>query len=160
MAAEKGVEGDAQGLLLTGLGSAVFSVFVIVEGLRMPRPDPWGMIAGPGFVPLLAGAATLILSAWLTFRAAGRGGHRGLGRWLSESLGEPDNRRLLWIVLITGLYVILLGRVSFFVATLFFHALIFTYLKVDRPVRIALYSLLAAILVAVVLPYLFDMPTP
>jgi hypothetical protein len=116
-------------------------------------------MAAPGFVPLLTGLVTLLLSLVLTVSAMRRGGHRHIRQWLREIIGDPENKRLLWIVLAVALYAALLGHVPFTVATMIFHVLIFAYLGVHL-LPLVLYSLFATFLVAYLLPTLFNMPTP
>ncbi len=151
----------AAGDLVLGIIITLFAVFVIVESLRMPHRGHLGLLVTPGFSPFFTGAVLLFLSLILDLRALRRRGHIQLGSWLKAAVGEEENRRFLVILAAVSLYVVvLLGRVPFIAATLVFHALIFVYLKIGKPVKIIAYTLLATGLVSLLLPKLFEMPVP
>lgn len=152
---------EAVGELLLGLAITAFSVFVIVESLRMPQRGHLGVIMSPGFVPLFTGIVLLILSAGLNIRAFRSGAHRKVRRWLKDSLAEEENRRFLSILAFMAFYIIvLLGHINFIVATIIFHLLMFIYLRVGSPLKIGLWTLLATFLVSFFLPKVFEMPVP
>ena len=63
------------------------------------------------------------------------------------------------IISITGFYVVgMWVQVPFFWATLIFHLCMFSFLRIGSPVKVAIYSVLASVLVALLLPWLFQMP--
>jgi len=158
---EKNSGQEAAGELLLGLGITAFAVFVIVESLRMPQRGHLGVLMSPGFVPLFTGIVLLLLSAFLNLRALRSGAHRQVRTWLREVFKREENRRFLFILAFMVLYVVvLLGRIHFIAATLIFHVLIFIYLKVGSPFRIALWTLVATFLVSFLLPKAFEMPVP
>jgi len=151
----------AAGDLVLSILITLFAVFVIVESLRMPHRGHLGLLVTPGFSPFFTGVALLLLSLILDVRAMRRKGHIHLASWLKEAVSEEENRRFLVLLAATSLYaVILLGRVPFVAATLVFHALIFSYLKIGKPIKIIAYALLATGLVSLLLPKLFEMPVP
>lgn len=149
------------GEFLSGILLIAVAAFVIIEALRMPRREAEGFMMSPGFVPLLAGSALLMLSLSLAARGFGKKGDRRVGQWLRECIDIRANRRFLVLLVIMGLYtIVLVGRIPFFAATLIFHLLIFRYLKIGSPFKIALFSLLAALFVAVLLPAAVGMQLP
>ena len=152
---------QAAGDLVLSIFITLFAVFVIVESLRMPHRGHLGLLVTPGFSPFFTGVALLLLSLILDIRAIRRKGHIHLGSWLKAAVAEEENQRFLVILAAMGLYVVvLLGRVSYVAATFVFHALVFTYLKIGKPLKIIAYALLATALVSLLLPKLFEMPVP
>jgi hypothetical protein len=152
---------DRAGELLLGLFVTLFSLFVIVESLRMPQRGHLGILMSPGVVPLFTGIVLLLLSLVINVRALRGGGLHYVGRLLRGLRDEEEIRRFLWILGFMTLYIVaLIGRVPFIVATLIYHALIFFYLRIGGPLKIVLYTLIATALVAVFLPRVFDMPVP
>ena len=152
---------DMAGELLLGSFGSIFSLFVIVESLRMPQRGHLGILMSPGFVPLFTGIVLLLLSMVINIRALRGGGLQYVGSLLQSIRNEEEIRRFLWILGFMTLYIVgLIGYVPFIVATLIYHALIFFYLKIGGPVKIVIYILIATALVAVFLPSVFNMPVP
>ena len=152
---------DMAGELMLGLFVSFFSLFVIVESLRMPQRGHLGIMMSPGFVPLFTGIVLFLLSMVINVRALRGGGHQYVGSLLQSIRKEEEIRRFLWILGIMTLYIVgLIGYMPFIAATLIYHALIFFYLKIGGPVKIVIYTLIATVLVAVFLPRVFEMPLP
>ena len=152
---------DRAGELMLGSFVSFFSLFVIVESLRMPQRGHLGIMMSPGFVPLFTGIVLLLLSMVINIRALRGGGLQYVGSLLQSIRNEEEIRRFLWILGFMTLYIVgFIGYMPFIVATLIYHGLIFFYLKIGGPVKILIYTLIATALVAVFLPRLFDMPVP
>ena len=152
---------DMAGELMLGLFISLFSLFVIVESLRMPQRGHLGIMMSPGVVPLFTGVVLLLLSLVINVRALRGGGLQYVGALLRSLRGEEEIRRFLWILGFMTLYIVgLIGYVPFIAATLIYHALIFFYLRIGGPLKIIIYTLIATALVAVFLPRVFDMPVP
>ena len=152
---------DITGEFLLGLLLISFSIFVIVEAVRMPQRGMEGFLMSPGFVPLLTGSVLLFLSIIFTLSTIQKDEFRQLKNWLRESVVDYESRKCLVIMALMGFYVIgLLDRIPFVVATLIFHILIFSYLKVGDPKKIVFYALFAAFFIGFFLPWLFEMPLP
>lgn len=133
--------------------------FVIFEAIPMTQEGRKGFWMSPGFVPLLAGATLMMLSLGYAVTAV----PREKGRWAAPGKfpGVSQNMPVVIIMSITAIYVVgLLGHVSFFVATLIFHGCMFGYLRIGGPVKVASVTLLASVLVALLLPWLFQIPLP
>jgi hypothetical protein len=157
----EGTGKDMAGELMLGLFVSFFSLFVILESLRMPQRGHLGIMMSPGFVPLFTGIVLFLLSLVINVRALRGGGLQYVGVLLQSIRKEEENRRFLWILGFVSLYIVgLIGYVSFILATFTYHALIFFYLKIGRPVKIVIYTLIATALVAVFLPRVFNMPVP
>ena len=144
-----------------GLFMALFAAFVIVESIRMPQRGHLGMLMSPGFVPFCTGVVLLFLSMVINVRAVSHGAMRHIGELIRVIAKDEESRRLLWILGFISLYIlVLINLLSFPAATFLFHVLIFIYLKVGNWLKILFYAALAAMLVAVALPMLFEMPVP
>jgi len=150
----------AAGEFLASLLLIATSIFVALESLRMPQRGPIPFVTSPGFFPFLLGVVLLLLSLFVLFDTTRGGGYRQLRVWIRDILKSQKFRRLFSIVLLTGGYVLLLGKVPFAVATMAYFFGIFTYLRVGGPIYIAIYSLGFSLFVAYVLPKLFEMPLP
>ena len=152
---------DMAGELMMGLFVSVFSLFVMVESLRMPQRGHLGIMMSPGFVPLFTGMVLFLLSMVINVRALRGRGHQYVGSLLRSIRKEEEIRRFLWILGFMTLYIVgLIGYMPFIAGTLIYHVLIFFYLKIGGPVKIVVYTLIATALVAVFLPRVFDMPVP
>lgn len=152
---------NAAGELLLGLLVSAFSIFVIVESIRMPLRGHLGILMSPGFVPLLTGLGLLILSLIIDVGAIRKGAIGRIGDLLSDIAGDEENRRFLVILgLMAGYTIGLIGRMPFWAATAIFHFLIFSYLKIGGWPKIIFFTALATVLVALLLPGLFEMPLP
>lgn len=152
---------ESNGLFILGVLIVSLALFVIIESVQMPHWTKELYLMAPGFVPLLVGTALLILGFILTIKAVNLGGCRQWGNWLSIVYSAEENRRFLGILALMCLFVVgLIGRVPFSLAVLIFHILIFSYLRIGGYVKIGVISLAVTLLVAVLLPYLFDMPLP
>jgi hypothetical protein len=152
---------DMAGELMLGLFVTLFSLFVIVESLRMPQRGHLGILMSPGVVPLFTGIVLLFLSLVINGRALRGGGLHHVGSLLRSLRNAEEFRRFLWILGFMTLYIVgLIGHVSFIAATLIYHAMIFFYLRIGGPLKIVIYTLIATALVAVFLPRVFDMPVP
>ena len=160
-ASPEGTGMDMAGELMLGLFVSFFSLFVIVESLRMPQRGHLGIMMSPGFVPLFTGIVLFLLSMVINVRALRGGAHQYIGSLLRSIRNEEEIRRFLWILGFMTLYIVgLIGYMPFIAATLIYHLLIFFYLKIGGPVKIVIYTLIATVLVAVFLPRVFNMPVP
>lgn len=152
---------DWAGEFLLGLFMTVFAVFVIVESIRMPQRGHLGMLMSPGFVPFCTGVVLLFLSMVINVRAVSHGAVRHMGKMTRMIAKDEENRRLIWILGFITLYIlVLINTMPFLAATFLFHALIFYYLKIGGLFKIIFYASVAAALVALALPMLFEMPVP
>jgi len=145
--------------LPTGIVLLAFSIFVIVASARMTDEGNGGFFQSPGFVPLLTGSLLALLSLWYTLSTLLRKPTTSPGPWMRSWLGDQENRRVLIIIAITAFYVVgILFHVPFFWVTLIFHLCMFSFLRIGSPVKVAICSLSASGLVALLLPWLFQMP--
>ena len=152
---------DQAGELMLGLCVSFFALFVIVESVRMPQRGHLGIMMSPGFVPLFTGIVLLFLSLVINVRALRGGGLKHIGGLCKSIRNDEELGRFMWILGFMVLYIVgLIGYLPFIVATLIYHALIFSYLRIGGPLKIVIYTLIATGLVAFFLPRVFDMPVP
>ncbi len=156
-AARRGGNGD----LLLGLAVVAFGGFVVFEAARMPYWEPDMYMMSPGIVPALVGGVLVLMGLVYTLQAILAGGWKGWTVWWQGIVADPENRRLGVLVALMLVYTVgLVGRVPFFVATLFFHGALFGYLRIGAWWKWGTYTLGATLVVAVGLPKLFEMPLP
>jgi hypothetical protein len=152
---------DPSADILAGALLVSLATYVTVEALRMPPRGPLGSLTGPGLVPLILGAALGIMGAALLVGGLRRGGLLTLLRWTSR-LWSPEASRLAAVVSLTGLFVLLIGRIPFWAANFAYFLLTFAYLRVGggRPWRVLLYAVAMTLFVGVFLPRAFEMTLP
>lgn len=156
-----GSQAKVAGEFLLAAFLVLFAAFVIEESIRMPQRGHLGIMMSPGFVPLLTGVMLFGLTLCLLVRSIRQGGPAGLGLFFHQVLGDEENRRLLVILGLVGIYiVVLIGNLNFILATLIFHLTIFFYLKVGGYLKVCFWAVVATALVSVLLPRLFEMPLP
>jgi hypothetical protein len=97
-ASSEGTGMDMAGELMLGLFVSFFSLFVIVESLRMPQRGHLGIMMSPGFVPLFTGIVLFLLSMVINVRALRGGAHQYIGSLLRSIRNEEEIRRFLWIL--------------------------------------------------------------
>lgn len=149
------------GDFLIGAAFVLFGGFVVFESLRMPYWEKDTFMMSPGIVPLISGAVLALLGLIYGGKAMYAGAWRGWHAWGKGLSSDPEMHRLVILVGIVALYAVgLVGRVNFLLATFLFHALVFAYLRIGGWVKWGGYSVGATLLVAVLLPKLFDMPLP
>lgn len=111
-----------------GAALVAFTVWVMVESLRMPRYLEFeGIYAAPGFVPFILAASLCLMGISLVLTGIKQGALQVLGStWqeLKGSLGTPEMGRLgLALLLITAYVFGLLRHTHYIVATTVFLAL-------------------------------------
>ncbi|MGD9290082.1 MAG: hypothetical protein PVG74_20855, partial [Desulfobacterales bacterium] len=105
---------DMAGELILGSVVMFFSLFVIVESLRMPQRGHLGIMMSPGFVPLFTGVVLFLLSGVIMMRSLRGGGHHYVKALLHAVRKEEEIRRFLWILGFMTLYIVgLIGYLPF-----------------------------------------------
>ena len=146
--------------LIGGVLLLALSIFVIFEALGMPEKGRWGFFMGPGFFPFILGVVLLFLTAALSISSIKERGYLNLKTWAQGVYMSTGSRRWLIITTLTGLYVLLLGRVPFVLATFVYLSLVFFYLRVGNILKILVLSIGASIFVGYMVPWVFEMPLP
>jgi uncharacterized membrane protein len=107
---------------ITGVVLILGSLYVIFESWRMPRMEHLGAhpLSVPGVVPAFLAVILIIFGGVLVIRSIRAGGHRlGLSvAKVRELLAKPGNQRLLITAILTiGYAGVLIGRISYELAT-------------------------------------------
>lgn len=138
----------------------LFSVFVLVESLRMPLRGG-RIIISPGLLPTVMGAILMILSVMLLVSAVKKRGHGFVKSWVAVTLKDVEFKRWLAIASITGVYIFFIGRVPFYLATFVYFIGIFLYLKsTGKYWTMVLIALAATVFTSYIIPEAFGMPLP
>ena len=103
-----------------GLILMVFSGVAVHQSLKIPtyEKDWGGFYAAPGFVPLILGLVTLVMSIALFVRAARSGGYRIIPtrRAVIEFFKSKPTKRWLLAMVYTFGFFFILGHVQFYIA--------------------------------------------
>ncbi len=135
------------------------AAFVLVESLRMPIRGL--IITAPGLLPTALGVILLLLSAMLLVSAVKKRGPAFVKVWIAVTLKDVESRRWLAVVLLTGAYILSIGRISFPLATFAYLITIFLYLKIARRYWYAIFIAVAAtILTSFITPLVFGISMP
>lgn len=136
------------------------AAFVLVESLRMPIRGGL-IITAPGLLPTALGVILLLLSAMLLVSAVKKRGPAFVKAWIAVTLKDVESRRWLAVVLLTGAYILSIGRISFPLATFAYLITIFLYLKIARRYWYAIFIAVAAtILTSFITPLVFGISMP
>ena len=97
----------------------VFSIFIIVQSLLMPKYESWGFYAMPAMTPLIFGSLLLFLSLILLFRSLKQGGHRvTVSRtMIAEAFRSEAVKRFSAVLGFIILYFFALGKLNFVLVT-------------------------------------------
>jgi hypothetical protein len=108
----------------------LFSGFLIVQSLLMPKYEKWGFYAMPAMTPFIFGSLLLLLSLILFTRSLLRGGHRiHVTRvQIAEALRSEGVKRFCAVLSFIILYFFALGKLNFvFVTAAFLFAMIWFF---------------------------------
>jgi hypothetical protein len=147
------------GVILTAL-----ALFVIIESWRMPREFlGFPAFAGPGIVTGLLGLGLLGMAVTLLVRAFRRPGARVIvsGAEIRGYLSNPQSRRLGLVLLLSGAYLLSLGRgIPYYLTTGAYLIITMAAFRAASWWVIALVSGLATASLAVVFNKIFLVPLP
>jgi hypothetical protein len=79
---------------------------------------------------------------------------------LADTCRNETVRRSAVLIVITGLYIFLVGRAPFLPLTFLFLFVIYYYLRIGTITRIVAYSLANSLLIAYIIPWIYQMPLP
>lgn len=138
---------------LTGVVLILGNLYVIFESWRMPRMEHLGAhpLSVPGVVPAFLAVVLILFGAALVIRSVRAGGHRlGLSAGKARALlAEPGNRRLLvTLFLAMGYAGVLIGRVSYELATGLFIVAFIVIFEWEKGLTPARYGKLLAVAAA------------
>jgi hypothetical protein len=138
----------------------IVSLLFIYGALYMPWRSSPMFLTYAGFTPIFLSAIVLTLSAILVVLVLKEYGYRSRIGWAQTCLKDEIVQRWLMLVLITGIYVFLVGRVPFVLANAVFYLFIFRYQRVGNWPQIIGYTVLSVVFICILVPWLFAMPVP
>lgn len=151
---------EAVGDLLMALAFIVFAVLMFLGAYHFPWRARMGVVTSAGFVPILLCALIFLLSIALIIATLQKYSRASLSEWLSSTLVDDRIRRSFTIAVITFIYVLSIGKINFLAANTLYLIVMFWYLRVGNWIRVIMYGVLNGIFVAVIVPYIFQMPLP
>lgn len=147
--------------VITSIVVMAVSIAVAVISLQMPRPVGWK--SAPGLMPLLFSITLFIMGLGLLISALRRKGFSIFMQMLSGLsmgvfIGDVRTKRTLWIILLTGTYIILLsGRMPFEVAaSIFLLSTLSVFWKKGGKTKIILISVIIPLFFGFVIRVLFS----
>ena len=75
-------------------------------------------------------------------------------------IADERMRRSYLLMVFIFIYVLLVGRVHFFIANVVFLGIMYWYLKIGSWKSIIIYTLASSVFISLVVPYVFQMPLP
>lgn len=138
----------------------MYAVLMSIGAYNFRWHPRMGVVTSPAFTPILLSALVTILSCVLIGATLMKHGKVSLIRWFRGVVGDERMQRSLILIVLTGVYVFLIGRGSFIAVTTVYLFAMYWYLKIGSLRLIILYSLAAGLLVSVLIPYVFQMPLP
>lgn len=148
------------GDLILALALIAYSALMAIGALNFRWNPRMGIVTSPAFTPILLSVLVTLLSCALIVDTLVKYGRVSLSNWFKGAVGEERMKRSFVLIIITAVYVVLTGRISFFAVTTVYLFAMFWYLRIGNWKMIVLYSLLAGAAVAVFIPYIFRMPLP
>ncbi len=119
---------------VSGLACLALGLAGLVESVRMPlfRQTGGTLYNAPGLMPAFASAVIVALSALLTARAVGQGGHRRAAPEPAAGDGQRGRRFAIVLGLCVAYALGAVGRVPFWLATFLFLATSFCVLNAEE----------------------------
>lgn len=147
---------------LTPFFLLIISIFIILESLNMPKPIVGiiGFILSPGFFPIILGFSLMGLSLGLFIRVIKQ---KGSSKSIvaQGSFLTVERKRLLFIMISTIIYILLLDKFYFSILTFLYLIFLFIFLRKSQSIkRLIIYAIIATFFLSFVLPQLFEMPLP
>lgn len=153
---------DAMSDIVTAVGFLVFALLMFAGATQFTYQEEMGFVTSAGFTPMLLAVIVSLLSIFLIIRTFHRR-KSSLVRfsdWLRKLSSDEMVRRSIALILITGGYIFLVGVTPFLPLTFLFLCGIYYYLKIGGILRTIIYSLTNALLIAYVIPWVYQMPLP
>ena len=148
------------GDIMISLFFLAYASFMFVGALNFTTRAQMGKITSPKFTPILLSTLVVIFSITLIIATLRK--HRGISipGWFREVFTDERMQRSFILVGIMTVYIVLIGIVDFLIINLLYFLVVYSYLKIGRWTRIIIYSAACTVIVAIIVPYVFNMPTP
>lgn len=138
----------------------VFSILMIIGAAKFPKRARMGRITSPAFTPIMLSIFVIILCIVLIIGTLRKYGKISISTWFKEVIADERMQRSYLLMGIILIYVLLVGRVHFFIANVVFLGIMYWYLKIGSWKDIIIYTLASSVFISLVVPYVFQMPLP
>ena len=153
---------DAVSDILAASCFILFSVLMFIGATQFTYKSDMGFITSAGFTPILLSIVVCALSVMLILETLknNKSARLSMAAWLKSAKADETVRRSVALILITGMYIMLVGVINFILITFVFLFVIYYYLKVGKIWRVLLYSTMNTVLIAYIIPTVYQMPLP
>lgn len=151
---------NGTGDILIAVVFIVFGVLMTMGALNFRWSPRMGIITAPAFTPILLSVMVTVLSIVLIVRTLIRYGVPDVKAWCFTVICDERMRRSAVLILFTGIYIVMVGRLHFLLATTIYLFAMFWYLKLGRLWIVLLSAVVAGLFVSVFIPGVFRMPLP
>ena len=150
------------GDIVIAVGFLIFAVLMFIGATQFTWQTSMGFITSAAFTPILLSVLVAILSLVLIFETISKNKSSALRfrAWLKEVVADETVRRSFVLVIVTGIYTLLVGVIPFLVVNFLYLLILYYYLKIGKLPRVFVYSIVNAVLIAYVIPYIYQMPLP
>lgn len=146
-------------VLIGGL-FGLFAILMFVGAQFFPHRSNMGFVTAASFTPMVLGIIVTVLSIVLVISALKKPKNGTFYEWFTVVASDDRTRRSVLIGGITLVYVILIGRVHFLPVNLVYLIVMYRYLRVGGWPKILILGTVNAVLIAYLVPMIFQMPLP
>jgi len=153
---------DALSDILAACFFLLFAILMFIGATQFTYKSNMGFITSAGFTPMLLSVFVSVLSVILIIETLKRNksARLSISEWFNNARGDEAVRRSVALIIMTGIYIVLVGVVNFILITFVFLFVIYYYLQVGKIWRVLLYSAMNTALIAYVVPAVYQMPLP
>jgi uncharacterized integral membrane protein len=150
------------GDIVLAVGFLIFSILMFIGATQFTWQTAMGFVTSAAFTPLLLSVLVAALSVVLIIETIGKNRSSALKfrAWLKDLVADETVRRSFVLVVATGIYTLLVGRIPFLLVNFIYLLIVYYYLKIGKLPRVFVYSVANALLIAYVIPYIYQMPLP
>lgn len=138
----------------------VFAVLMLVGAVNFTSRPQMGRLTSPKFTPILLSILVMIFCVALIAITLKKNAALSVSGWFKEVFSDEQMRRSLVLIAMFTIYIVLVGILDFVVVNGVFFLVMYSYLKIGGWLRIVIYSAVSTVVVSVLVPLLFNMPTP
>lgn len=138
----------------------VFAVLMLVGAVNFTSRPQMGRLTSPKFTPILLSILVIIFCVALIVVTLKKNRGLSVSGWFKEVFSDQQMRRSMVLIAMFTVYIVLVGLLDFTLVNAVFFLVIYSYLKIGGWIRIIIYSAVSAAVVSVLVPLLFNMPTP
>jgi hypothetical protein len=146
-------------VLIGGL-FGLFAILMFVGAQFFPHRSNMGFVTAASFTPMMLGIIVTALSMVLVISALKKPKNGTFREWLKVVASDDRTRRSVLIGGITLVYIILIGRVHFLPVNFVYLIVMYRYLRVGGWPKVLILGTVNAVLIAYLVPMIFQMPLP